>query len=85
MSGYSFIKRNVFCHKIFFTLTNSVDPDEMPHHAAFHLGLHCMLFPEYKGLIYSYRVHALYRLIDCLDYEQSLLNLLNSCMQAEHI
>ena len=24
---------------------NSVDPDEMPHKAAFHLGLHC--FPKY--------------------------------------
>ena len=25
------------------TLTNSVDPDEMQHNAAFHLGLHCLL------------------------------------------
>ena len=24
------------------TFTNSEDPDEMPHHAAFHLGLHCL-------------------------------------------
>ena len=31
-----------FCLKIYFTLTNSADPDEMPHHAAFHLGLHCL-------------------------------------------
>ena len=23
-------------------LANSVDPDEMPHHAAFHQGLHCL-------------------------------------------
>ena len=29
-----------FCLKIFFTFTNSVDPDEMQHNAAFHLGLH---------------------------------------------
>ena len=28
--------------KIFSTLTNSVDPDEMQHYAAFHLGLHCL-------------------------------------------
>ena len=28
--------------KIFFILANSVDPDEMPHHVAFHLGLHCL-------------------------------------------
>ena len=25
-----------------FVLENSVDHDEMPRHAAFHLGLHCM-------------------------------------------
>ena len=25
------------------TLTNSLDPDEMPHNAAFHQGLHCLL------------------------------------------
>ena len=31
-----------FCLKIFFTLLNSVDPDEMQHYAAFHLGLHCL-------------------------------------------
>ena len=24
------------------TFTNSEDPDEMPHHAAFYLGLHCL-------------------------------------------
>ena len=28
-----------------FVLANSADPDEMPHHAAFHLGLHCL--PKY--------------------------------------
>ena len=28
--------------KIDFVLTNSVDPDEMLHFAAFHLGLHCL-------------------------------------------
>ena len=25
-----------------FILANSVDPYEMPHYAAFHLGLHCL-------------------------------------------
>ena len=25
------------------TMTNSEDPDEMPHKAAFHQGLHCLL------------------------------------------
>ena len=31
--------------KINFLLANSADPDEMPHHAAFHLGPHCL--PKY--------------------------------------
>ena len=30
-----------FCLNTFVTLTNSVDPDGMPHHAAFHLVNHC--------------------------------------------
>ena len=25
------------------TMANSEDPDEMPHEAAFHQGLHCLL------------------------------------------
>ena len=29
--------------KIMSTLTNSEDPDEMTHNAAFHQGLHCLL------------------------------------------
>ena len=56
-TGYDFQKNIVFfCLKIFFTYTNSVDPDEMQHYAAFYLGLHCSQnysyrgFPEYKGL-----------------------------------
>ena len=32
-------KNAVFSLKIFFVLANSVDPDEMPHYAAFNLGL----------------------------------------------
>ena len=28
-----------------FILANRVDPDEMPHNVAFHLGLHCL--PKY--------------------------------------
>ena len=40
---------------IFFTFTNSVDPDEMQHFAAFHLSLHYLQkylfrgFPNIKG------------------------------------
>ena len=30
---------------VIFVLANSVDPDEMPYYAAFHLGLHCL--PKY--------------------------------------
>ena len=29
-----------FCHDDFFIFSNSVDIDEMPHYAAFHLSLH---------------------------------------------
>ena len=32
----------IFGLKFLLTLTTSVDPDEMPHYAAFHLGLHCL-------------------------------------------
>ena len=31
--------------KIVFVLANGVDPDEMPHYVAFHLGFHCL--PKY--------------------------------------
>ena len=42
VSGYNLKKILIFfCLYIFFTFTNSVDPDEMQHYAAFHLGLHC--------------------------------------------
>ena len=46
------IFRNIafFCLKILFTFSNSVDPDEMPLNAAFHLGLHWFRgFPKTKG------------------------------------
>ena len=43
MSGFNDYKNIVlFGLKIFFNL-DSVDPDEMPHYAAFYLGLHCLL------------------------------------------
>ena len=38
------------------TLANSEDPDEMPHYAAFHLGLHYLLrqnqFSEKENIIF---------------------------------
>ena len=33
-----------------FILANSADPDEMPHHAAFHLGLHCLPMHLFAGI-----------------------------------
>ena len=44
---------NLGCLEIFLTLTNSVDPDEMPHYGAFHLGLHCLLKYPFKGFPYT--------------------------------
>ena len=35
--------------KIDFVLANSIDPDEMPHYAAFHLGLHCLPMYPFWG------------------------------------
>ena len=42
VSGYNLKKIVFICLKNFFTFTNSVDPNEMQHCAAFHLGLHCL-------------------------------------------
>ena len=44
LEGGHIIVKNIvfFCLKIFFSFTNSVDPDEMQHYAAFHLGLYCL-------------------------------------------
>ena len=43
VTGYNFQIKSVFISlKIFFFLANSVDPDEMPHCATFHLGRHCL-------------------------------------------
>ena len=58
VTGYNFQQKSIFFSlKIVFVLANSVDPDEMPHYAAFHLGLHCLKsthygvsIPVYKGL-----------------------------------
>ena len=35
--------------KIIFILANIVDPDEMPHEVAFHLGLHNLSKYPFKG------------------------------------
>ena len=47
--------------KIYFVLANSADPDEMPHYAVFHLGLHCLPkypFRVHKGLMLKYHTMA---------------------------
>ena len=50
MSGYNFQKDIIlFCLKIIFTFTNSVDPDEMQHDAASHLDLHCLQMYSFRG------------------------------------
>ena len=41
----------LFCLKIIFTFTNSVEPDEMQHYAAFHLGLHCLQMNLFRGRV----------------------------------
>ena len=42
VSGYIFKNIEFMVGRYFFTLANIVDPGEMPHYAAFHLGLHCL-------------------------------------------
>ena len=50
VSGYNLQKNIVFFVWIyFFTFTNSVDPDEMQHYAAFQLGLHCLQKYWFRG------------------------------------
>ena len=43
MPGYNFKTYCIFLSEALFTLTNTVDLDEMPHNAAFHLDLHCKI------------------------------------------
>ena len=43
--------------KVVFVLANSVDSDEMPHSAAFHLGLHCLPKNRFRVL---QRVYVVY-------------------------
>ena len=48
MTGYNFQKKKKIVSlslKIDLVLSNSTDPDEMQHYAAFHHGLHCL--PKY--------------------------------------
>ena len=50
----SFPNYDVFLsQRIVFTLTNSADPDKMPHHAAFYLGLHWLSKYLFRGFEYT--------------------------------
>ena len=42
-----------FCLNIIFTLTNSIGSGEMRHHAAFHLGLHCLQNDPFRRIQYT--------------------------------
>ena len=49
MSSCNFQKHCILLSKDLFTFSNSVDPDEMQHCAAFHLGLHCLQKYLFRG------------------------------------
>ena len=52
MAGY---KNELLTLKVDYTLINSVNPDEMPHDVASHLGFHCLQnYQVYKW----YKIHA---------------------------
>ena len=53
VSGYNFQKKYILLSEDLFAFTNSVDPDEMPHNAAFHLGLHCSSKYPFRGFPYT--------------------------------
>ena len=46
----NFLNNDVFLSlKVIVISTNSADPDEIQHYAAFHLGLHCLLKYPSRG------------------------------------
>ena len=49
MSGNTLKNIIFFWSEDVFTFINCVDPDEMQHNAAFHLGLHCLQKYLFKG------------------------------------
>ena len=50
MSQVFFLNYDVFLSlTVVLILENSVDPDEMQHYAAFHLGHHCSLKYPFRG------------------------------------
>ena len=64
-SGWSIviisIKNAFLSLNIDFVFPNSADPDKIPHYAAFHLGLHCLLKYTYlwvSGLQWVIAIYA---------------------------
>ena len=54
MGTLKFPNKGVFqCLKMVFILANSADPNEMPHFAAFHLGLQCWSKCPFRSFQYS--------------------------------
>ena len=54
VSHFNFSKNIIaFLSEDLFTLTNSIDPGEMPHNAAFHLGLHYLLKYPFRCFQYT--------------------------------
>ena len=50
----SFRNYDVFLsQRIVLTLANSADPEKMPHHAAFYLGLHWLSKYQFRGFEYT--------------------------------
>ena len=45
---------------IFFTFKHIVDPDELQHDAAFHLGLHCLQKYLFRGFPYILFINCLF-------------------------
>ena len=52
MSCYKKRKYCILLSEYCFTFKISVDPDEMQHNAAFHLGLHCLQKYSFLGGVY---------------------------------
>ena len=62
VTGYNFQIKSLFLSlKIVFALKQiaSVKPDEMPHYAVFHLGLHCLPKYTYRSIRMSINDYVL--------------------------
>ena len=57
VTGYYFPPKIFLSLKIDFVLTNSADPDKMPHKAAFHQDRHCLLRYPFRGRVNEGRLY----------------------------